>query len=616
MPCHAWNRQMIEAERQQADGSVARYGVWGGFLLLVVIAVWGVPFQYDTDNSGRYLTYVVQAADPALFPEDSAVDSFRRFGSLFYKGLEWLVREADIRPADIEPLMHRLFDVSQVLLLVLVWGLARRFSTDPLMFILLGAWYIFKQKAMLGGAALTFPSMTHGTVALMLGLASLYILLKGNVLGFWLLAGVAVFIHSLMALHLVVCVVPAWYFVHRRFSWQDVVGGLCFAGCVLAYKFWFAPPTMSPEEAAIFLEARSSMYHVSPLSQGLLTYVHALLLMVLVGMTYRYAARYEDAPGKAEEKTNTFLWGAVLSGSVFALGLGLLAAAEVSVTLVQVQPMRIFTWVTAFVYLLLAQSTIRILRQRDMVGVALLGVWMLELIPSKWWWLAMVMLTIGCMGWVFLTKQRNTTQYHGVVGGGVSLLVLVMGVGWIFRDIVSLGPFQKAGPVLGGLLLLFLVGLYASADRRRWLGMAAGVFLVGTAAVNSWATVRETNPAKADWLAVQDWCATHTAKADQFIIVDGEDNFRVRAHRTGEGESMAALVWVDPLLHQHYAQRRQQIKQASGKTPPWDLETLMVLAQTWEYEYVLTRGAVQSPSPAAFEAGPYQVFAVPALHTP
>jgi hypothetical protein len=128
------------------------------FVLLVgifaLVSVWGTPFLYDRGGSGRYLLEVIQAADPELFPQDSVVDSLRRFDSLFYNALAFSFQIAHAPPTLIEPVMRALYIIYQFVLFFALFLLGRKMTQNPWFLVLIGAWAAHQKQFQVGGNGL------------------------------------------------------------------------------------------------------------------------------------------------------------------------------------------------------------------------------------------------------------------------------------------------------------------------------------------------------------------------------------------------------------------------------------------------------------------------------
>lgn len=125
------------------------------------------------------------------------------------------------------------------------------------------------------------PMMTHAEIALILGLVGLGMRLRGHRLVFWAHLGAASFVHSLIAIHLALIVVPCLPLLEPWSPRRELKGAVLFGALSLVYLRFLAPPHLSPAEAVIFLGAKGEMQHVSPWQQSTLGWGLVLATLAL-----------------------------------------------------------------------------------------------------------------------------------------------------------------------------------------------------------------------------------------------------------------------------------------------------------------------------------------------
>lgn len=579
------------------------------FLLIVVaftlVSLMGIPFRYEEGKNGRYILRVIQAADPALFPDDPVVASLARFRSLYYIGLAKFYEITHLPPESIPSIVYGIYIFSKVALFSLLWLLARSFSRSLWLVALLGAWAAYMKNSPVGGEALFENSMTHSTVAFMFVLGALHAILNERYLVFWLLMSFALFIHPLEIMYFVMCLLPPVVLIRRAQLGGQlramIPGALVFLVCIIAYLLWLAPPSLNAEEVRLFLRAKGQMIDVSPLNQSPVGWITMLLLIASALLSIRHLGEITD-----DEKVISW---SVIYGSAFALALSLMATYVPSATLARFQPMRIFVWVTFLLYFLLAVLAIKAQNNDVTLSSLLIGFFSLDILNSLW----ALLILVGIIGYVLI--QQHASRFGAwlkvVVSTALGMMAVIMFGLWLFRDHI---PFQSAtirNPIpLGVIVLLTGVTLvHTSRWRNALILILLGYSLAGGAlqwhryfdarAYPEWdASIYKacTHP---DWIAVQKWVRENTTKDARILVAGGYGDFRVGAWRTTLGEPMSALAWVDPRENLRNAREVAEVASAY-KTSFWDLNKLLALARRWEVDFIVVQGAYwSSTSPIA-----------------
>ena len=185
---------------------------------LGLLSAASVPLRYDHGNSGRYLLPVLQATDGTLFPNDLVVESLKRFRSLVYDALGAVAKHSDLSPDGLESLFSWLYVASRILIVLAVMRLAIALDRDSLTALFAGIWSCFTSSVPVGGDSLFVNVVTHGTVSLLLGAASIWLLMEQRRLAGWVLLALNLFVHPLMTLHLALCIVPAYLLLRRQIA--------------------------------------------------------------------------------------------------------------------------------------------------------------------------------------------------------------------------------------------------------------------------------------------------------------------------------------------------------------------------------------------------------------
>ena len=577
------------------------------FLILALFAVQGSPYRFADGNNGRYLPTLYRSMEPSLFPNDPVVDSFARFNSLFYTGIGSLLGWLQVSLLQVKVVFWGLYILTKLALMGLVYFLVRTIRQEIGVFLLLGAWAVHQKAASVGGDSMFAPSLTHATLAVLLGIAALAFLLQQKPFWFWMILSFSLFIHSLITLHLVMMVVPVILLQERaKLSKPTMSGMILFGLAFLAYWLWMTPPPFSAEEARLFLAVKGSMAHIAPQAQTVLGWVSMVGRVVLAWLVYRSLL--------AGQKAFDSLAGFMLAGSLLASLLGLAATFSGNLQLTQFQPMRMFEWVNFLVFILLTCAGIRIWQKDRLLSALLLVVVLLNILDSLWGLTGLYLAIAGFLArWLSGRWPRLAflSTPNLLLLGYVLLALASLGM-WTLGDFHDFDSFRDPFPVL---VILFILPLaWIPIEKATWryglLAIALFAALLGRSLyVYEYIAVRQD----ADFDAVCRWIALNTRDDARFITTlstDNPGNFRARALRTTLNESQSALYWVDPLIGLENGEMSQRV-QSTWDGQFWDVNTLFVFVQDWNATYILLEGDFLPEMPAVYQQGNYHVLAVP-----
>lgn len=582
-----------------------------GFILFVLVcmivlaSVFGSPYRHADGGSGRYLPNLYRYIDPTLFPNDPVADAFLRFQSVFYIGLGYLFRFLNISVMHVETCFYGIFIISKIGLLVLIYLLLKALKQDILGFVLLGMWVAHGKTAAVGGDSSFGPILIHGTIAMLLGIAALTFHVRGNRLAFWVTLSCAVFVHSLITLHLAMLALPVLFWQDRgRMSRGEVAGLVVFVAAFLVYLRWMTPPSFTSQETHLFLSAKGTMAHISPLNQSLIGWVNMLGRIALAWLAYR---KFLFA-GKAFSSFAGFM----VAGALIATTFGLAAVETEFLQLAQLQPMRMFEWVNFFAFVLLVCATVVAWQDGKPLGILLLVVILLNILDSLWG-IAWLYLGITCF---ILEWMRVRIKLLSVLDimiflrwGGIGLALAATAM-WLLRDYHSFESFRDIVPVvvvLGCSVLFWFSG--ESSETRQMLvtGVLAISLLGHSINVHRYFGARQNS----DFDAACLWIASNTSPDARFItaVMNG-NNFRARAMRTSVNESQSALYWVDPIAAEGNGKTSQKVFSArSGEM--WDMNVLNVIAEDWHADYILLEGGFPAETKPVHSCGEYHIFEIP-----
>ncbi|MDA8016078.1 MAG: hypothetical protein MPN21_01420 [Thermoanaerobaculia bacterium] len=581
----------------------ARFLLLATGVFLGLLSAASVPLRFDHANSGRYLLPVLQAADAELFPSDPVVESLERFRSLFYRSMAWWVHRSDLDPDGVESLFLGLYWISRVLLVLSVMALARALDSEIWSALFLGLWACFTVSVPVGGQSLFLNVVTHGTLALLLGMWSLWALFCNRRIAFWLLASLMVFVHPLMAVNLLLAIGPAQVILHRRIDRVDFVGGSIFFLSLVAYST--GVPPFTEHEATIFLAAKGGMKHVSLGAHGLLDWLEGFALLALALGTWIHGRQV------APSRNHDLLAAAIVCGSIAACALSLIATSLPAVRLLQAQPLRAFAWTHLLCFLLLAAGTPRLIRERAAAALPLTLYLALSLVPTLWQ-IPFAFLALAALWW---PRWRRLWM---ITTGGLAATVVV---GWLMQD--TWPGFETLQPPMVPALAMVVVATWAVAGHVQPRARSAIIVVALLAAAGSsalswhryydgrddpeWGSSFDDRVHE-DWTTARRWIAAHTSKAERILVAGGEGNFRTIALRTAVGESMSALAWVDPSTYQDLAEGAARVR-ACHMPEGWALDCLLELAAEEDTSHLVVEGSVRgvTATPLA-EFGDYRVF--------
>lgn len=567
-------------------------------LLAVVLGAWralALPVAYDRGDSGRYLLAVIRAADPALLADDPLVEGLGRFRSLFYDGLGALFHLLGWGPEQLPAVIGVLYVLAGMAgllaLLAVMHAVAPR---NWLAGLLIAAWAVFPQTAPLGGAPLFLPIFTHQEIALVVLLAALALLLRGRLTAAWAVAACAVGLHAIFAVHwALAAALPTLWWSWRARQLRAAAPGLSlFGAAALLYKFTLAPPDFSPAEAALFLQTKGAIPHVSLLRAGWRDWVTLGLQLGLAGLAVWRMPGAPVAPRR--------VWQLAAAGTVLGCVASAAALASGWPLLAQLQPMRVFFWVTLLTHLAIAAAAADGLARRRPIGWLLLAYLAFSMLDLNWELLA------AALGVAVLALDRADAEVRAAL---VAVLAAAVGAG-----LLRLGGNNWSAVWLGPVALVLLMGaaapwmprLSAALGRRPAALPVLLLLILMLAGAQQW---RRYFAPRVDpnWDVVRVWVRGQTPVAARFLVTDGE-NFSAMAWRRAVSRDYSALAWVAPLVYQEYAGMFREIG-AARTADGWDLAQLEALAARWELDYIVVDGAYRGGGEPLFRAGRYTVFA-------
>jgi hypothetical protein len=384
---------------------------------------------------------------------------------------------------------------------------------------------------------------------------------------------------------------------------------------------FMAPASMSSEEASIFLDAKGTMPHISPLNQKAFGWLELGGYMSLVWLAHRHLTN-------ANERASLMIH-FTLFGTFFGLLLSFAAVLSGSVRLAQFQPMRIFMWVTLLIFILLVTNTMDALRKSLPIGVVLLGALMLSVLNSTW---SIAFVLIGG-GYFLIVELKTILQIQGLqhlnpriqrIGSRLAhyhvfqketflksssiLVIACMFVAWILGDRQPFESFRDPVPLVAALILIPLLSRRVLTGRWRWLliSVLIAYSLVGASIYRHRYYAQRLDP---DWDSIRYWVRENTEKDAQFITAGHgwPGNFRTLSFRTTLNESQSALAWVDPHTYLQNGNRAQKVNESYDGNN-WDLEYLFALAEEWKAEYILVKGHYEPNISSIYCSGHYSVF--------
>ena len=295
-----------------------------------------------------------------------------RFDSLFYRILPIVLSGPERFQSDL----FKVFVGMKIALILSLFWLIRTLTKEPLPAVLLLAWCSQNSSALLGGIPLFTNTVTHSEIVLVLGILAIVCAARKRYWSFWSLLCLALFIHSLVTIHLLACVFPVILFSGRQGRAKFLLGAAGFCVCFLSYVHWMTPPPMSPEEAGIFMAAKGQMQHISPMAQGAADYLKFSLMLALAILGQR---RWLSA-----EPASRLVIGFAICGTIIAFLLSFVAVFGGILSITQMQPMRIFFWVTLFLEVIIAWAACAAFNERHPLAWAFLGVIIFSMADSLW----------------------------------------------------------------------------------------------------------------------------------------------------------------------------------------------------------------------------------------
>lgn len=570
---------------------------------LAAVSIFGNTHRYYQYNSGRYLVLPLKTIDPGLFPNDQVVESLGRYRSVFYEALGRGMRAIHASAASLPIVIDSLYRLSKIALILAMMLLASRLSDSPWLQIILAAWTCHLKSPFIGGVSLNMPTLTHLEVVFIIALVALYALFSERRLLFWLLLSAAIFIHSLAAFQFALCVAPL--FLRRKVEREHWIGAGIFAVCCLLYFLSMAPPSLSPEEGRIFVEAERGSSHIDLLKYKAFHWIGALGMLAVAALGRRVFHR-------ADEKS-ALLVKFALTGTVAAIVLSLLAVKTGSVPLALFQPLRLFYWVGLFSTIVLAAAAVEAFRQTVIGGILLIAPLALIAVDSRWSaiFILLALIYLALMETVarrFPTRLdllEQAFRWALVALAGLFLGAWALGGRWGFASLRSPEP-----AFLGALCLLSAAVFYRA---RFWRPAAAGLAI----ALCLWFATTQSRKfyeERADpaWDQVRVWSRDHTANDARFLTPPDKPNFRSLALRSSQTERISQLSWVDPFVYQQNGLAADRAEQgfSNGAKSESNLKVLVPLAKELQCRYIVTESSLPSDIYPLFRVGTYSIIEV------
>lgn len=575
---------------------------------LAALMAFGTPFRFADSNSGRYLPILYRIVDPELFPDDPVVDSFERFRSVFYTGLGTAFKTVGASVMDVEPIFRALHIGLKLVLLGVLFFFVRPLNVGHHAFFLFAAWTIHEKAAGVGADSMFAPSLTHATLALVIGIAALGFQLRRLSTLFWLLVSVMLFVHVLMAVHLAMIVVVVLAVQERgRLSLTDWLGAAFFLLSFLFYYYRFAPPGFNTEEASLFIAAKGRMEHISPLGQSIFGWTKAVGQLGLALIVYR-TQLYKRKPFD-----QLCAW--MAAGAILAPIVGVAAISTNLYQISQLQPMRMFEWVNFIVFCILIFGVIETWKTDRMRSSVLLLIVLLNILDSLWLfpWLFLGIFAFGSL-LIDADRTRFGRWINPVVWRWGSVFLLIPAIGfYVFREVHGYESFYDPIPVL--VIFMCCMSAFGQPEAQRFRAEILALAAITISLLGRSVYVYEHIYERQDqaYLLACRWIAQHTPKDASFITaISGSSggNFRARAMRTSLNENQNALYWVAPLAARENGMRSAEVLNA-WQNDSWHLDTLFALARSWDADYLLVDSQAAIPAPFLYQAGPYYVMQVP-----
>lgn len=587
-------------------------------IFMSIVSVFGSPFLFDRGNSGRYLIVSYKTIDPQLFQSDPVVTSLERFQSSFYDFLGWLGRTVGMLPERMEALIYFFYILSRVLLIIAFYYVATILEQGKWLFVLLAGWACHQKVVPVGGMSIYMPILTHNDVAYVIILFALYHILTERFLLAWTLISLTVFIHSLVTLHFVACILPPLLLRHRKdlLKWRNaihsnsvksfLIGISIFIICTLLYLTFMSPPRLTPSGMSVFLSVKGGMAHVSVFNQS--PYYLVMMIGLLMATTFSHLVLT-----RGNDKCR-LLHQAMWAGTILASSVSALAVTSRSAQLSLFQPMRIFVWVVSFSYILLSVAVIEAFKLNQIGGIIISAMLIFIALSTPW---AIVCLFIGAFYYavkLFFAAFVNDQLLDKLTVLCLTIMAAGIFSGWLLgarQPFTSLATPVTIIPTLIGLFAIYFLPRIRHRQHL-WSNIAVITLLLyglGAASVYNYDYYGSPR-VDPEWNNVRRWCQANTSKFDRFITPPEDDNFRSLAMRTSASERTSALVWVDPdqYLENDRIADRAAIGYANNKT---DLNYLFKLASEWHCSYIIAKGGLQPPANVVYQIGKYSVVKVP-----
>ena len=555
--------------------------ILGLISFFIVISIFATPFQYAKKNEGRYLLSVIKKTDDNLFQNDLVVESLSKFKSIYYDLIGYLLglqNNTDINTT-LRNTIFSIFIVNKICFFLLLIFLTRALNQSIVFFIIFAIFAMHSKSIINGSGGLFMPMARHSEIAILTGIASFISLLYNKNYLFWILLSITVLTHSLIGIHLfliMLAYITINYNNHIKDSWSIII----FIITIFYYSLHYAPPSMTIDEAKLFLSVKAASNHISFLNQGILNWVSCIgiiLLALLLNIVYKQHDQF---------KIFNIL---IISGSIISFALSLIFYFTNFHYLALIQPIRIFLWVSFFCFISIINSTTLLFYKNNRLYFILLSILCLIILNSLWF-IPLVYIVISYLISKSLTIPGNNNFSERLLNSAFVLFGVIITIAIMVGDssdrLLFLNDIKPLFIIIP-FLLLIITGKRISYNHT--LSILALVltmsFVLKTIERHDYFKKRKNE----GWDSIRLWFPKNTLKTSKVIVAGGAGNFRTLALRSCYGESESALSWVDPNLQSKISKNFALVNKGYVNDS-WDINYKMMLSKRWGAKYILIRG--------------------------
>jgi hypothetical protein len=587
-------------------------------LILICVSIFGAPFSLYLANSGRYLVIAEKIAAPSLFPHDPVMTAIARFKNVFYPGIGFIIKALHLNLTNIYPLMFFIYMIVKAALVLTIWKLAAEFKKSILFFVLFMTWACFPQTSPIGSEFSFANQILHNNFAELFCLLSLVFFLRKKYTLFWIGNAIALFMHSIIALDFLLCVIPAFIFLNEKAELKKQIPGiLIFLAGFLAYFIWMTPPPFNSADAQIFLNTKLQKPEISPFSQKFINWILIACNFSIVFMLYYLSG--------TRTKNEKLIFFSVISGAVIGLVLGLVAMATHIVSLAQFQPMRVYTWVNVFIFFLMTYYLSKLIIKRSFLALLIIAYIGFLMMQSPFAYLIFPFLFVMLLTDIYygrILKRNKPPILDKMIIIGFGLLIFgIIGL-WLISNMIPIKYFRSPVPLaLAGALALGLIFWLRIKTYKLFL-----IFIVWVAVLfgtsfrhylyyygsgdKKWGLDSYQPRVNDDLMTTLKWIAENTDTTSKFILAGRFENFSAGSLRSGIGRSFSSLAWVSPQTYIQTEKEAELVMTAYNKSDKtWDLNKLKNLSVKWNSRYVITENEDLNPKiPPVFSKDKFKVF--------